>query len=108
MVNSGTSWILKTLINAKAVGDNHKWLKEQDSIVVTLWNGSPLAVTPPNFVTLEITDTDPGVKGDTANGGSKPATLQTGAVVRVPLFLSIGDIIKVDTRSGEYQGRAKD
>lgn len=94
--------------DAKAVGDNHKWLKEQDSIVVTLWNGSPLAVTPPNFVTLEITDTDPGVKGDTANGGSKPATLQTGAVVRVPLFLSIGDIIKVDTRSGEYQGRAKD
>ncbi len=94
--------------DTKAVGDNAKWLKEQDTIVVTLWNGAPLMITPANFVNLEITDTDPGVKGDTANGGSKPATLQSGAVVRVPLFLAIGDIIKVDTRSGEYQGRAKD
>lgn len=94
--------------DAKAVGDNAKWLKEQDKIVVTLYNGAPLAVTPPNHVDLEIVETDPGVKGDTANGGTKPATLSTGAVVKVPLFLSIGDVIRVDTRNGEYQGRAKE
>lgn len=94
--------------DAKAVGDNAKWLKEQDKVVVTLYNGEPLAVTPPNHVDLEIVDTDPGVKGDTANGGTKPATLVTGAVVKVPLFLSIGDVIRVDTRNGEYLGRAKE
>ena len=74
--------------------------------MVTLFNGAPLAFTPPNFIELEITDTDPGLKGDTAQGGSKPATLSTGAVVRVPLFLSEGEIIRVDTRSGEYVSRA--
>lgn len=94
--------------DAKAVGDNAKWLKEQDKVVVTLYNGEPLAVTPANHVDLEIVDTDPGVKGDTATGGTKPATLSTGAVVKVPLFLSIGDVIRVDTRNGEYQGRAKE
>ncbi|WP_439134541.1 elongation factor P [Pseudomaricurvus sp.] len=94
--------------DAKAVGDNAKWLKEQDTVVVTLYNGSPLAVSPPNHVDLEIVDTDPGVKGDTANGGTKPATLSTGAVVKVPLFLSIGDVVRVDTRTGEYQGRSKE
>lgn len=94
--------------DAKAVGDNAKWLKEQDKVVVTLYNGAPLAVTPPNHVDLEIVDTDPGVKGDTANGGTKPATLSTGAVVKVPLFLSIGDVVRVDTRTGEYQGRSKE
>ena len=73
---------------------------------MTLWNGSPLAVTAPNFVELEIIETDPGLKGDTANGGSKPATLSTGAVVRVPLFVNQGDVIKVDTRTGEYASRA--
>ena len=91
-----------------AVGDSAKWLKEQDMCVVTLWNGSPIAVTPPNFVTLQISDTDPGLRGDTSGGGGKPATLETGAVVRVPLFIEIGEIIKVDTRSGEYVGRAKE
>jgi elongation factor P len=65
-----------------------------------------LVVTPPNFIELEITETDPGLKGDTAQGGSKPATLTTGAVVRVPLFLSEGEIIRIDTRSGEYVSRA--
>ncbi|MBU3069353.1 elongation factor P [Aestuariicella sp. G3-2] len=94
--------------DSKAVGDNAKWLKEQDKVVVTLYNGAPLAVTPPNHVDLEIVDTDPGVKGDTANGGTKPATLSTGAVVKVPLFLSIGDVVRVDTRTGEYQGRSKE
>jgi elongation factor P len=73
---------------------------------VTLFNGAPLTVTPPNFIELEITETDPGLKGDTAQGGSKPATLSTGAVVRVPLFLSEGEVIRVDTRSGEYVSRA--
>jgi len=72
-----------------------------------LYNGAPLSVTPSNFVELEITETDPGLKGDTAQGGSKPATLSTGAVVRVPLFLNQGDVIRIDTRSGEYVSRAK-
>ncbi|MGL5291831.1 MAG: elongation factor P [Enterovibrio sp.] len=93
--------------DAKAVGDSIKWLKENDNCTLTLWNGSPIAVTPPNFVELEIVETDPGLKGDTAGSGGKPATLSTGAVVRVPLFLQIGEVIKVDTRSGEYVSRVK-
>ena len=92
--------------DANAVGEAAKWLKEEDVCTVTLWNGSPLAVTAPNFVELEIIETDPGLKGDTANGGSKPATLTTGAVVRVPLFVNQGDVIKVDTRTGDYVSRA--
>lgn len=92
----------------KAVGDAAKWLKEQETVIVTLFNGAPLAVTPPNHVELEIVETDPGLKGDTAQGGTKPATLSTGAVVKVPLFLSIGDAVRVDTRTGEYLSRAKD
>ena len=92
--------------DAKAVGDAHLWLKEQDRCEVTLYNGVPLSVAPPNFVELEIVETDPGLKGDTASGGSKPATLSTGAVVKVPLFLSQGEVIRIDTRTGEYQGRA--
>lgn len=92
----------------KAVGDSAKWLKEQDTCQVTLFNGAPLAVAPPNHVELEIVETDPGLKGDTAQGGTKPATLSTGAVVKVPLFLSEGEVIRVDTRTGEYLSRAKD
>ena len=76
--------------------------------IVTLWNGTPLAVMPPNFVILTITETDPGLRGDTSGGGGKSATLETGAVVRVPLFLQIGDSIKVDTRTGAYVSRAKE
>ena len=91
-----------------AVGEAALWLKEQDMCVVTLYNGAPLTVTPPNHVELEITETDPGLRGDTAQGGNKPATLVTGAVVKVPLFLEIGDLIRVDTRTAEYQGRVKD
>lgn len=94
--------------DAKTVGDAAKWLKEQDKYVITLYNGAPLAVTPPNHVELEIAQTDPGLKGDTAQGGTKPATLVTGAVVKVPLFLNQGDVVRVDTRTGEYLGRAKD
>ncbi len=92
--------------DANAVGDNAKWLREQDTVVVTLYNGAPLAILPPNHVELEIVETDPGLKGDTAQGGTKPATLSTGAVVKVPLFVSQGEIVKVDTRTGEYLGRA--
>lgn len=92
--------------DATVVGDAAKWLREQDTVLVTLYNGSPLAVLPPNHVELEIVETDPGLKGDTAQGGTKPATLSTGAVVKVPLFLSIGEVVRVDTRTGEYLGRA--
>jgi elongation factor P len=94
--------------DAAAVGDAAQWLKEQDMCTVTLYNGAPLAVSPPNHVELEIVETDPGLRGDTAQGGNKPATLATGAVVKVPLFLNTGEVIKVDTRTGEYLGRARD
>jgi elongation factor P len=93
--------------DAKAVGDATQWLKEQDVCQVTLWNGAPLVVTPPNFVELEIVETDPGLRGDTASGGVKPAKLTTGAVVRVPLFIEQGELIRVDTRSGDYVSRVK-
>ena len=89
------------------VGDAHKFLKGEEDCVVTLWNGTPIAVQPPNFVELKITETDPGVRGDTSGGGGKPATLETGAVVRVPLFVNQDEIVKVDTRSGEYVSRVK-
>ncbi|QFY41904.1 elongation factor P [Candidatus Methylospira mobilis] len=94
--------------DAKAVEDAKKWLKEQDICFVTLYNGVPLSVAPPNFVVLTITETDPGVRGDTSGGGGKPATLETGAVVRVPLFIQTGEIIRVDTRTGEYLARFKE
>ncbi|WP_404400316.1 elongation factor P [Idiomarina seosinensis] len=93
--------------DAKAVGEAEKWLVEQDVCTLTLWEGNPINVQPPNFVELEITETDPGLKGDTAGTGGKPATLSTGATVRVPLFVQIGEVIKVDTRSGEYVGRVQ-
>jgi len=94
--------------NREAVEEAIKWLKEQDLCTVTLWNNDPLQVAPPTFVVLEITETDPGLKGDTSGGGGKPAILETGAVVRVPLFVQTGELIKVDTRNGEYVSRAKD
>ncbi len=91
-----------------AVGDATKWLKEQDTCMVTLWNGVPLTVEPPHTVVLKIIETDPGVRGDTSGGGGKPATLDTGAVVRVPLFVQTGELVKVNTRTGEYISRAKE
>ena len=94
-------------IGEMVVGDAVKWLKEQDICMVMLWNGVPLSVTPPNFVELEIIETDPGMRGDTVTGGTKPARLATGAVVQVPLFLSQGEKIKVDTRNAAYVSRAK-
>lgn len=90
----------------KAVGDVAKWLAEGDICTITFWNGNPISVEPPNFVELQITETDPGLKGDTAGTGGKPATLATGAVLRVPLFVQIGDVVKVDTRNGDYVSRA--
>src|SRR5690606_37017754 len=89
----------------KAVGDTSNWLKEQVIYTVTLYNGAPIAVTPPNFVELEVVETDPGVRGDTSGGGNKPAKLVTGAVVKVPLFINVGDALKVDTRTSDYVGR---
>jgi len=90
-----------------AVGDANIWLKAQDMYEVTLYNGAPLVVTPPNFVELSIIETDPGLRGDTAQGGTKPAKLESGAVVKVPLFLEIGETVRVDTRSGDYMSRVK-
>ena len=89
-----------------AVAETRQWLKEQETYQVTLWNDDPIAVIAPNFIELEVTDTDPGMKGDTAQGGTKPATLSTGAVVKVPLFISIGEVLRIDTRTGEYVSRA--
>jgi len=94
--------------NEAAMGDTVKWIREEDTCDVTLWNGIPISVTPPMFVTLTVTQTDPGLKGDTSSGGSKAATLETGAVIRVPLFIQVGEVLKVDTRTGEYVSRAKD
>lgn len=91
-----------------AVGGAAQWLKEQDMCTITLWNGTPLMVAPPNFVELRVVETDPGVRGDTASGGTKPAVLETGATVKVPLFLEQEEVIRVDTRTGEYVGRVKD
>ncbi|MEC9407933.1 MAG: elongation factor P [Abyssibacter sp.] len=91
-----------------AVGDAKQWLKEQDICKLMLWNGAPISVEPPNFVELKVTETDPGVRGDTSSGGGKPATLETGAVVRVPLFVEEGELLKVDTRTAEYVSRVKE
>ncbi len=115
LYNDGTEWHFMNptsfeqyAANETIVAEARSWLKEQDTCVMTLWNNSPLSVVPPNFVILKIVESDPGLKGDTASGGSKPATLETGAVVRVPLFVQQDDLIKIDTRTGEYVSRAKD
>ncbi len=90
-----------------ALAEAKDWLKEQEVCQVVLWNDAPIAVSVPNFVELEVVETDPGLKGDTAQGGTKPATLVTGAIIKVPLFVNIGDSLRIDTRSGEYVSRAK-
>jgi elongation factor P len=92
--------------DAVAVGEAAKWIKGQEICSMVLWDGTPLSISPPNFVELTVTQTDPGLKGDTAQGGTKPATLETGADVKVPLFIEMGDILKIDTRNGEYVSRA--
>jgi len=90
-----------------AVGDAAMWLKDGTNCKVMLWNGVPLGVEAPAHVELKIVETDPGLRGDTATGGQKAAKLETGAVVRVPLFLNEGEVIRVDTRTGGYLSRAK-
>ena len=94
-------------VRTEVVDEAAKWLKENDECTVTLWNDAPLAVMAPNFVFLKIIECEPGMKGDTVSGGSKVAKLETMADIRVPLFLNVGDIIKIDTRSEEYVSRAK-
>jgi elongation factor P len=89
------------------VGENAQWLKEGIVCIVTLWNGVAITVTPPPHIELKVVETDPGVRGDTATGGQKPAKLETGAVVRVPLFINEGESIRVDTRTGTYISRAR-
>ncbi|MFZ8952186.1 MAG: elongation factor P [Gammaproteobacteria bacterium] len=91
--------------NADVVGESILWMKEEVDYTVTLWNGNPIQILPPNFLVLKVTETDPGLKGDTAQGGVKPAKLETGATVRVPLFISQGEMVKVDTRTKEYVAR---
>lgn len=95
-------------MSKEAVGESAQWLKGQEDCVVTLLDGMPLSVAVPNFVELQITQTDPGLKGDTAQGGTKPATLETGAIVKVPLFVGEGEVLRIDTRNGEYVSRVKD
>ena len=92
-------------LSREEVGDAADYLKENTEVNVLYIDGAPAAVELPTFVEIAIARTDPGVRGDTAQGGTKPATLETGAVVQVPLFLNAGDIVKVDTRTGEYLGR---
>ena len=94
-------------INADKLGDNFKFVKENMVCVVMSYKGNVFAVEPPNFVELEVTQTDPGFAGNTATNATKPATLETGAEVKVPLFINEGDKIKIDTRTGEYLERAK-
>jgi len=95
-------------VDAAAMGDATQWLKGQEKCTVTLWNNVPLAVVAPNHVVLEVVETDPGIRGDTATGGVKPAKLESGATVKVPLFIEIGDKLKVDTRTSEYISRVKE
>ena len=95
-------------LNSDDIGDSLKFVKENDMVKVCSHNGKVFAVEPPMFVELEITDTEPGFKGDTATGATKPATVETGAIVYVPLFIEMGEKIKIDTRTGDYLGRAKE
>lgn len=93
-------------LNKETVGDSLKFVRENDTVKVCSFNGKVFAIEPPLFVELEITETEPGFKGDTAQGATKPAIVETGAQVSVPLFVNLGDKIKIDTRTGEYMSRA--
>ena len=95
-------------VNASDVGDTMTFVKENEVVKILQHSGRTFGVEPPTFVELAITDTEPGFKGDTAQGATKPATVETGASVKVPLFVNIGDVIKIDTRTGEYLGRVKE
>ena len=93
-------------INASDLGDNFKFVKENMVCKVLSYKGNVFGIEPPNFVELKVTKTDPGFKGDTATNATKPATLETGAEIKVPLFIDEGEVIQIDTRTGEYMGRA--
>jgi elongation factor P len=93
-------------LDADVVGEAASWLKETMEVDVLIINGVPAGVEVPNFVELQVVKTDPGLRGDTASGGSKPATLETGAVVQVPLFVNEGEVLRIDTRTGVYIERA--
>ncbi len=93
-------------IDESVLGDNFKFVKENMEVKVLSYKGNVFGVEPPNFVELEITETDPGFKGDTATNATKPAILETGAQIKVPLFIDQGDVIRIDTRTGEYMERA--
>ncbi len=92
-------------LNAETIGDALKFVKENEMVKVCSYNGNVFSVEPPLFVELEVTETEPGFKGDTATGATKPATVETGAVIAVPLFVNQGDKLKIDTRTGEYLSR---
>jgi elongation factor P len=92
-------------LQSEFIGDKAQWLKENDEVEIMVAGGEMIGVEPPMFVELEVTDTDPGFKGDTVQGGTKPATLETGAVVQVPMFVETGDKLKIDTRDGRYVTR---
>ncbi len=93
-------------LSSELIGDTLKFVKENEMCTINSYNGEAFAVEPPLFVELEITDTEPGIRGNTATGASKPATVETGATVTVPLFVNTGDKIRIDTRTGEYLSRA--
>ena len=112
LYNDGEFWTFmdpvsfeQMMVAAAPMEEARQWLKGEETCRLTLWNGQPLTVVAPNTVELKIAETDPGLRGDTSGGGGKPATLETGAVVRVPLFVQQGEIVKVDTRTGDYLGR---
>lgn len=94
-------------LNSDKLSDNFKFVKEEMLCKIISYKGNVFGVEPPMFVELAVADTEPGFKGDTATGASKPATLETGAQIKVPLFINIGDVLKIDTRTGEYLERAK-
>lgn len=96
----------QTPISPSILGDNFKFVKENMVCKVLSYKGNVFGVEPPNFVELQVTQTDPGFKGDTATNATKPATLETGAEIKVPLFIDEGEMIRIDTRTGEYMERA--
>ncbi len=113
LYNDGDLWYFmdpenfeQVMLNAETIGDSMKYVKENEVVKFVSYNGNVFAIEPPLFVELEVTDTEPGFAGNTAQGASKPATVETGATVSVPLFVNIGDVIKIDTRTGEYLSRA--
>ncbi len=96
----------QTLVHTDNLNDRvAKYMKESLEYEVLFFNGAVIGIDPPNFVNLEVTETDPGVRGDTSSGGSKPATVETGAIVQVPLFVNIGDVLRIDTRTDNYLER---